>query len=221
MMKIFLDTADINAIRRFKETGLVDGVTTNPSLVAKTGTSFEELLREICTITDGPVSAEVTALDYEGMMKEAFHLSKISSNIVIKVPLTPDGLRTCKALRTQNILVNVTLCFSPLQALLAAKADATFISPFVGRLDDIGHDGMKLIQDIRQIYDNYPHFQTEILVASIRTPGHVLEAARLGADVVTLPPDVLQKLFKHPLTEAGIDIFLKDWAQTNQKIGTI
>lgn len=217
-MKIFLDTADIETIRTLQESGLVDGITTNPTLVAKAGGSFEQMLHEICAIVPGPVSAEVIALDHATMMKEALHLSKIASNIVIKVPLTLDGLKTCKALRAKNILVNVTLCFTPVQALLAAKAGATFISPFVGRLDDIGHDGMQLIQGIRTIYDNYPDLNTEILVASVRSPNHVLEAARLGADIVTLPPDVLLKLFKHPLTDLGIETFLNDWKKANQQI---
>ena len=217
-MKIFLDTADLNAIRTLSETGLIDGVTTNPSLVAKSGRNFETLLREICEIIPGPVSAEVTALDFETMLKEGLYLSKIAPNITIKVPLTQDGLKTCKVLTEKGIMVNVTLCFSAIQALLAAKAGATFISPFIGRLDDIGQNGLDLIAHIREIYDNYPDFNTEILVASVRNPVHVLEAARIGADVVTIPPEILSKLFKHPLTDSGIETFLKDWEKTNQKI---
>ncbi|HQS84023.1 MAG: fructose-6-phosphate aldolase [Alphaproteobacteria bacterium 16-39-46] len=217
-MKIFLDTTDITAIAQLSETGLVDGITTNPSLVAKSGQNFEVLLREICTLIKGPVSAEVTAPDHATMLKEAFHLAKIAPNIVIKVPMTQEGLKTCKVLSDQNIMVNVTLCFSALQALLAAKAGATFISPFVGRLDDIGLDGLDLIADIREIYDNYPAFKTEILVASIRNPAHVLASAKLGADVVTIPPDIFSKMFKHPLTDIGLDIFEKDWEKTKQQI---
>lgn len=217
-MKIFLDTADLNAIRTLSETGLIDGVTTNPSLVAKSGRNFETLLEEICEIIPGPVSAEVTALDFDGMLKEGLHLSKIAPNITIKVPLTQAGLKTCKALTEKSIMVNVTLCFTAIQALLAAKAGATFISPFVGRLDDIGQDGLDLIADIREIYDNYPDLKTEILVASIRNPIHILESAKIGADVVTIPPEILNKLFFHPLTDAGIETFLKDWEKTNQKI---
>ncbi len=217
-MKIFLDTTDVNAIAQLSETGLIDGITTNPSLVAKSGQNFESLLREICQIIKGPVSAEVTAPDHPTMLKEGLHLAKIASNIVIKVPMTQEGLKTCKILSDQNIMVNVTLCFSAVQALLAAKAGATFISPFVGRLDDIGQDGLDLIGDIREIYDNYPDFQTEILVASIRNPVHVLESAKIGADVVTIPPDIFSKLFKHPLTDIGLDLFTKDWEKTKQQI---
>lgn len=217
-MKIFLDTADLHAIRTLSETGLIDGVTTNPSLVAKSGRDFEKLLKDICEIISGPVSAEVTALDFEGMLKEGLYLSNIAPNITIKVPLTENGLKTCKVLTGRGIMVNVTLCFTPLQALLAAKASATFISPFIGRLDDIGQDGLDLIANIRDIYDNYPNFRTEILVASIRNPVHILESARIGADVVTIPPEILSKLFKHPLTDTGIETFLKDWANSNQKI---
>jgi len=217
-MKIFLDTTDVNAIAQLSKTGLIDGITTNPSLVAKSGQNFESLLGEICALIKGPVSAEVTAFDHTTMLKEAFHLAKIAPNIVIKVPLTEEGLKTCKVLSEQNIMVNVTLCFSALQALLAAKAGATFISPFVGRLDDIGQNGLELIADIREIYDNYPEFKTEILVASIRNPAHVLESAKIGADVVTLPPDIFSKMFKHPLTDIGLDLFAKDWEKTNQHI---
>lgn len=216
-MKFFADTAEISEIRELAQTGLLDGVTTNPSLIHKSGRNFLEVVAEIAEIVEGPVSAEVVALDYEGMMREAAVLRKIADNIAIKVPLTPDGLRACKALTSDGSMVNVTLCFSPAQALLAAKAGATFISPFVGRQDDIGFDGMALIADIRLIYDNYD-FATEILVASVRHPMHVVEAAKIGADVMTAPPKIILQLFKHPLTDAGISSFLKDWEATGQKI---
>ena len=217
-MKFFADTAEIAEIRDLAETGLLDGVTTNPSLVHKSGRDFIEVLREISGICPGPISAEVVALDHPAMMREAEVLRKVASNIAIKVPLTPDGLKTCKALTGDGTMVNVTLCFSANQALLAAKAGATFISPFVGRLDDIGFDGMQLIADIRMIYDNYD-FATQILAASVRHPIHVLEAAKLGADVMTAPPKIIHMLFKHPLTDAGIAGFLKDWQASGQKIG--
>ena len=217
-MKIFADTADTAEIRDLAETGLLDGVTTNPSLVHKAGRDFIEVVREICGIVDGPVSAEVVALDHDGMMREAEVLRKIADNIAVKVPLTVDGLKTCKKLTGDGTMVNVTLCFSANQALLAAKAGATFVSPFLGRLDDIGQTGMELIADIRLIYDNYD-FATQILAASIRHPIHVLEAAKLGADVMTAPPAVIRALFKHPLTEAGIKTFLADWEKTGQSIG--
>ena len=216
-MKFFADTAEIAEIRELAETGLLDGVTTNPSLVHKAGRDFLEVVREICEVVGGPVSAEVVALDYEGMMREAEVLRKIAKNIAVKVPLTPAGLKACKALTSDGAMVNVTLCFSAAQALLAAKAGATFISPFVGRLDDIGQPGMELISDIRMIYDNYD-FSTEILVASIRHPMHVVEAAKIGADVMTAPPKIIWQLFKHPLTDAGIQSFLADWQKTGQKI---
>jgi len=216
-MKFFADTAEIAEIRELAETGLLDGVTTNPSLIHKSGRDFLDVVREIAGVVKGPVSAEVVALDFDGMMREAEVLRKIADNIAIKVPLTPDGLRACKALTGDGSMVNVTLCFSAAQALLAAKAGATFISPFVGRLDDIGTDGMSLIADIRLIYDNYD-FGTEILVASVRHPMHVVEAAKLGADVMTAPPKIIWQLFKHPLTDAGIAAFLKDWESTGQKI---
>nr|WP_294848314.1 fructose-6-phosphate aldolase [uncultured Sphingomonas sp.] len=216
-MKFFADTAEIEDIRKLADSGLLDGVTTNPSLVKKSGRDFLEVVKEICDVVDGPVSAEVVALDYDGMMKEAEVLRKIAKNIAVKVPLTPDGLKTCKALTGDGTMVNVTLCFSANQALLAAKAGATFISPFLGRLDDIGHPGIDLISDIRMIYDNYD-YETEILAASIRNPIHVLECAKIGADVMTAPPSVIWQLFKHPLTENGIEAFLKDWAATGQKI---
>jgi transaldolase len=217
-MKFFADTADVNDIRDLASTGLLDGVTTNPSLVAKSGRGFIEVLAEICTLVDGPVSAEVAATEFDGMMSEGHRLAKTADNVVIKVPLTWDGLKACKALSAEGIGVNVTLCFSPIQALLAAKAGATFVSPFVGRLDDIGQDGMELIRDIRSIFDHYPNLTTEILVASIRHPGHVLEAARIGADVCTCPPDVIRKLANHPLTDKGLAAFLADWKKTGQTI---
>ena len=217
-MKFFADTAEIAEIRELAETGLLDGVTTNPSLVHKSGRNFLDVVREIAAICPGPVSAEVVALDHAEMMREAEVLRKIADNVTIKVPLTPDGLKTCKALSGEGTMVNVTLCFSANQALLAAKAGATFISPFVGRLDDVGQSGMELISDIRMIYDNYD-FATQVLVASVRSPVHVLEAAKIGADVMTAPPKVIMQLFKHPLTDAGLASFLKDWQATGQKIG--
>jgi transaldolase len=216
-MKFFADTAEIAEIRDLAATGLLDGVTTNPSLVQKSGRDFVEVLREITAVCSGPVSAEVVALDHEGMMAQAEKLRRVADNIAIKVPLTPAGLKTCKALSSDGTMVNVTLCFSPAQALLAAKAGATFISPFVGRLDDIGSNGMELISDIRMIYDNYD-FATEILVASVRSPMHVVEAAKMGADVMTAPPKVIHQLFKHPLTDAGLAAFLKDWEATGQQL---
>lgn len=217
-MKFFVDTADVNEIRELSETGLLDGVTTNPSLIMKSGRDIMEVTKEICDIVDGPVSAEVTATDFEGMMKEAEILSRIADNICIKVPLTMDGIKACKAITSSGRLVNVTLCFSANQALLAAKAGATFISPFIGRLDDMGIDGMDLIAEIRTIYDNYG-FNTEILAASIRTVNHVKQAALIGSDVATVPPSVLKALVKHPLTDKGLEAFLADWAKTGQKIG--
>lgn len=216
-MKFFVDTANLDDIRELAATGLLDGVTTNPSLVKKAGGDFFETVREICAIVDGPVSAETVATDHDTMLKEGLKCAEIADNIAVKVPLTVDGLKTCKVLRAQNIMVNVTLCFSANQALLAAKAGASFISPFVGRLDDVSEDGMALIEDIKTIYDNYG-FDTEILVASVRHPGHVLEAARIGADVATVPADVLRKLFNHPLTDKGLAAFLKDWEATGQSI---
>lgn len=217
-MKFFVDTADIAAIRDLAETGLLDGVTTNPSLVAKTGRDFGDVLKDVCAAVSGPVSAEVTATDHEAMVTQGRKLATIAPNITVKVPLTWDGLKACRTLRDDGTMVNVTLCFSAPQALLAAKAGATFISPFVGRLDDIGHDGMQLIRDIRTIYDNYPELDTQILVASIRNPLHVFEAARIGADVCTVPPDVLRKLAQHPLTDKGLTAFLADWESTGQTI---
>ncbi len=216
-MKFFVDTADIAEIRDLHETGLLDGVTTNPSLVKKSGRDFFEVIREIAALVPGPVSAETVATDHETMLKEGRKLAAMADNIAVKVPLTVDGLKTCKALTAEGVMVNVTLCFSATQALLAAKAGATFISPFVGRLDDVSTDGMELIADIKTIYENY-EFATEILVASVRHPMHVLEAARIGADVATVPPQILRKLFDHPLTEKGLAAFLKDWAATGQSI---
>ena len=216
-MKFFADTAEIADIRDLNDAGLLDGVTTNPSLIAKSGRDFMEVTKEICGIVDGPVSAEVVALDHSTMMKEAEVLRKIADNVCIKVPLTIDGLKTCRALTGEGTMVNVTLCFSANQALLAAKAGATFVSPFVGRHDDNGFDGMDLIRDIRLIYDNYD-FRTEILVASVRHVVHVLESARIGADVMTAPPAVIKNLAKHVLTDKGIEGFLADWAKTGQTI---
>ncbi len=218
-MKFFIDTADINEIRALADSGLLDGVTTNPSLVAQEeGKDFLDLIAEICEIVDGPVSAEVAATDYETMIQEGRKLAAIADNVAVKVPLTPDGLRVCKELSDDGILVNVTLCFSASQAILAAKAGAAFISPFVGRLDDLSQDGLQLIEDIVTIYDNYPEFQTEVLVASIRNPLHITESAKMGADVCTIPPKVIHQLFKHPLTDKGLDAFVADWAKTGQTI---
>jgi transaldolase len=217
VMKFVSDTAEISEIRDLAETGLLDGVTTNPSLVQKSGRDFIEVLTEITKVCPGPVSAEVVAIDYDGMMAQAEKLRRVADNVTIKVPLTEAGLKACRSLNSDGTMVNVTLCFSAAQALLAAKAGATFISPFVGRLDDIGHSGMELISDIRMIYDNYD-FDTQILVASVRSPMHVVEAAKIGADVMTAPPKVIHQLFKHPLTDAGLSAFLKDWESTGQKI---
>ena len=217
-MKFFVDTADIAEIRDLADTGLLDGVTTNPSLVAKTGRKFLDLVAEICEVVNGPVSAEVAATDYETMLAEGRHISKISQRIAVKVPLTPAGLKVCKILSSEGHMVNVTLCFSPAQAILAAKAGATFVSPFVGRLDDVGQDGMGIIADICEIYRNYDHFRTEVLVASIRNPMHIVKAARLGAHVVTAPASVLKQLFNHPLTDKGLAQFVEDWKKTGQTI---
>jgi transaldolase len=216
-MKFFVDTADLNEIRDLAATGLLDGVTTNPSLIAKSGGDFLETIQEICRVVRGDVSAEVTATDFHTMVREGQRLSKLADNVVIKVPLTMDGLKACKTFRNDGIKVNVTLCFSPAQALLAAKAGASYISPFVGRLDDIGTDGMALIADILEIYGNYD-FETEVLVASIRHPMHLVEAAKMGAHVATLPPSVIRQLFVHPLTEKGLAAFLADWEKTGQSI---
>jgi transaldolase len=217
-MKFFVDTADLEEIRDLAASGLLDGVTTNPSLVAKTGQDFIEVVKQICEVVSGPVSAEVTATDHATMVKEGRKLAKLAKNITVKVPLTPDGLRACRILREDGTMVNVTLCFSPAQAILAAKAGASFVSPFVGRLDDIGEDGMGLIADICQIYRQYDAFTTEVLVASVRHPIHVIEAAKVGAHVATVPPKVLRQLFQHPLTDKGLAAFLADWQKTGQSI---
>jgi len=217
-MEFFLDTADVDSIRELSETGLVDGVTTNPSLVAKSGKDFFTILKDISKIVSGPISAEVTALESDGMIAEGEKLAKIAKNIVIKLPLTQEGLKACTKLTKKKIKTNVTLCFSPAQALIAAKSGATYISPFVGRLDDIGENGMELIQKIKDIYSNYPKLNTKILVASVRNMEHVAQAAMIGADVVTLPPKILEELYEHPLTKKGLDAFLEDWKKTNQKI---
>ena len=216
-MKIFLDTADVAEIREYAASGLVDGVTTNPSLAAKTGRDYVDSLKEICAIVPGAVSGEVLATDYEGMMQEAAVLTKIAKNLAVKVPLTWDGLKACKVLSGEGKMVNVTLCFSVNQAILAAKSGATFISPFVGRLDDINMDGMELIGDIRQVYDNYG-YKTQILAASIRTANHISQCALIGADVITAPPAVIKSMISHVLTDKGLDQFNKDWAKTGQKI---
>jgi transaldolase len=217
-MKFFVDTADIAEIRDLAATGLVDGVTTNPSLIAKAGRDFKEAIREICSIVPGPVSAEVTATDHATQLAEGRLLAKIAKNVAVKVPLTMDGLKTCRVLRGEGTMVNVTLCFSPAQALLAAKAGATFISPFVGRLDDIGEDGMGVVRDIVAIYRQFPNLKTEVLVASIRGPTHVIEAAKMGAHVGTMPPAILRQLYQHPLTDKGLAAFLADWKKTGQSI---
>jgi transaldolase len=216
-MKFFVDTADVAAIRELDRMGMIDGVTTNPSLILKSGRDMREVVREICVAISGPVSAEVVATDAEGMLREGHDLARIAPNVVVKLPLTEAGLRACSALSKAGIKTNVTLCFSAVQALFAAKAGATFISPFIGRLDDIHADGMDLIRDIRTIYDNYG-FKTEILAASIRGPLHVRDCALAGADVATVPPDVLKKLLVHPLTEKGLEAFLADWAKTGQSL---
>ncbi len=216
-MKFFVDSADIDAIAELNDLGMVDGVTTNPSLILKSGRDILEVTKAICDIVSGPVSAEVVALKADDMIAEGRKLAELAPNITVKVPLTWDGLKACKVLSGEGKMVNVTLCFSPNQALLAAKAGATFISPFIGRLDDINLDGMELIGDIREIYDNYD-FSTQILAASVRTPNHVAEAARIGADVMTAPPDVIRKLASHPLTDKGLEGFMKDWEKTGQKI---
>lgn len=217
-MKFFIDTGDINEIRELCETGMVDGVTTNPSLVAGSGQDFKSLIKEICALTSGHVSAEVLATDSATMLREAKILSEIADNVCIKLPLTVDGLKACKILSADGIATNVTLCFSALQALLAAKAGATYVSPFIGRLDDIGQNGCELISDIASIYDNYPELDTQILAASIRGPQHVLDAALAGADVSTLPPKILRQMYQHPLTDKGLAGFLKDWEKTGQSL---
>ena len=217
-MQFFVDTADIGEIRELADTGLLDGVTTNPSLIAKSGRDFFEVITEISQAVEGPVSAEVAATDFDTMLAEGRKLAGIADNIAVKVPLTRAGLKTCKALSGDGIKVNVTLCFSANQAILAAKAGASFISPFIGRLDDIAMDGMGLIEDICNVYANYPKFTTEVLVASIRSPKDILESARMGADVATIPPNVLWSLFEHPLTDKGLAAFLSDWKKTGQSI---
>jgi transaldolase len=217
-MEFFVDTADVAEIRELAGLGLLDGVTTNPSLIAKAGRDFKTIIAEICEIVPGPVSAEVAATDVAGMLAEGRALASIAKNVAVKVPLTWDGLKACKALTGEGTMVNVTLCFSANQALMAAKAGATFVSPFIGRLDDIGLEGMDLIREIRTIYDNYPALQTKILAASIRTVNHVRDAAMIGADVATVPPPILKSLVKHPLTDKGLEAFLADWAKTGQKI---
>jgi len=216
-MKFFVDTADVAEIADLAATGLLDGVTTNPSLIHKSGRQFLDVVKEICGLVEGPVSAEVVALEYQGMLREAAILRALAPNVCVKLPLTLDGLKACRTLTQDGAKVNVTLCFSANQALLAAKAGATFISPFVGRHDDVGFDGMDLIEDIRLIYDNYG-FETQILVASVRHPVHILQAAKIGADVVTAPPAVLKNLAKHPLTDRGLELFAADWAKTGQVI---
>lgn len=216
-MKFFVDTAEIDEITDLAATGMVDGVTTNPSLIMKSGRDILEVTKEICDLVDGPVSAEVVALEADAMIAEGRKLAEIAENITVKLPLTWDGLKACKVLSDEGKMVNVTLCFSANQALLAAKAGASFISPFIGRLDDIHLDGLDLIEDIRTIYDNYG-FETEILAASIRSVNHIQDCAKIGADVITSPPDVIQKLANHPLTDKGLDAFMKDWAKTGQKI---
>tara|TARA_B100000768_G_scaffold1783_1_gene2340 strand:- start:1418 stop:2074 length:657 start_codon:yes stop_codon:yes gene_type:complete len=217
-MDFFLDTAEVDVIKDLNETGLIDGITTNPSLVAKSGQDFISVLEKITTIISGPISAEVTATDTEGMVNEGLKLSKISKNIVVKLPLTFDGLKACVALTQKKISTNVTLCFSSNQALIAAKAGATYISPFIGRLDDIGENGLDLIQDIKSIYSNYNKLNTKILVASVRSLDHVAKSAIIGADTVTLPPKVFMEMYEHELTKKGLDAFLKDWAKTKQSI---
>ncbi len=217
-MKFFVDTAEIKEIKELAATGLLDGVTTNPSLVAKSGRDFFEVLEEICDIVKGPVSAEVVSTDAAGMLKEAEKLKKIAKNITIKVPLTLEGLKACKKLSDKGTMVNVTLCFSAAQAILAAKAGATFISPFVGRLDDVGQDGLALIKEIVTIYKQYDYFKTEVLVASVRNPIHIVQSAMMGAHVATIPPNVLKQLVNHPLTDKGLAAFLADWQKTGQKI---
>lgn len=217
-MLFFLDTGNLDDIKELNESGLVDGVTTNPSLVAKEGKSFLKMMEEICKVVDGPVSAEVAATDAKAMIAEGRELAGLAENIAVKVPLTAEGLKACRVLSEEGTMVNVTLCFSPLQAVLASKAGATFVSPFVGRLDDVGHDGMALIEEICAIYDNYPDLETMVLAASLRHPKHVLDAALIGADVVTIPPNVMRQIIKHPLTDKGLQAFVEDWKKTGQSI---
>jgi transaldolase len=217
-MRFFVDTADVGEIKELASTGLLDGVTTNPTLIAKAKRDFKTIIAEICAVVDGPVSAEVAATDHAGMLREARILAAIAKNVTVKLPMTWDGLKTCKILSSEGTMTNVTLCFSATQALMAAKAGATFVSPFIGRLDDIGVDGLELIREIRTIYDNYPDLGTEILAASIRTVGHVRDVAMIGADVATVPPATLRALLQHPLTDKGLETFVADWAKTGQKI---
>jgi transaldolase len=217
-MKFFVDTADVAEIKDIAATGLLDGVTTNPSLILKSGRPMLETIKEICSIVPGPVSAETVSTDYKTMLEEGRKLAKLAKNVTVKVPLTPDGLKTCKALREEGTMVNVTLCFSAGQALLAAKAGASFVSPFVGRVDDQGYDGMELIHEIMTIYTQYPHFKTEVLVASVRHTQHVIQAAKMGAHVATVPPNIIRQLFKNVLTDNGLKAFLDDWKKTGQSI---
>jgi len=217
-MKFFIDTAEISEIKELNSFGLIDGVTTNPTLIAKSGRKFQEVIAEICAEVKGPVSAEVASTDYDAMVREGEILSKIAKNVCIKLPLTMDGIKACRYFSNKGIQTNVTLCFSPAQAILVAKAGATFVSPFVGRLDDIGQDGLNLIGEICEIYANYDNFKTQVLVASIRNPIHIVESAKLGAHVATIPAKVIKQLAQHPLTDKGIETFVKDWAGTGQKI---
>jgi transaldolase len=217
-MKFFVDTAEISEIKELNAYGLIDGVTTNPTLIAKSGRKFQEVIAEICAEVSGPVSAEVASVDYASMIREGEILSKIAKNVCIKLPLTMDGIKACRYFSNKGIQTNVTLCFSPAQAILVAKAGATFVSPFVGRLDDIGQDGLNLIGEICEIYDNYENFKTQVLVASVRNPIHIVESAKLGAHVATIPAKVIKQLAQHPLTDKGIETFIKDWAGTGQKI---
>ncbi|MFZ9180808.1 MAG: fructose-6-phosphate aldolase [Rickettsiales bacterium] len=217
-MKFFIDTAEISEIKELNSFGLIDGVTTNPTLIAKSGRKFQEVIAEICAEVKGPVSAEVASTDYDGMVREGEILSKIAKNVCIKLPLTMDGIKACRYFSNKGIQTNVTLCFSPAQAILVAKAGATFVSPFVGRLDDIGQDGLNLIGEICEIYANYDNFKTQVLVASVRNPIHIVESAKLGAHVATIPAKVIKQLAQHPLTDKGIETFVKDWAGTGQKI---
>lgn len=217
-MKFFIDSADVTEIKELNQYGFIDGVTTNPSLIAKSGRNFLQVIKEICALVNGPVSAEVSSIDYENMVREGEVLAKIAQNVCIKLPLTMDGLKACRYFSDKGVATNLTLCFSAAQAILAAKAGATFVSPFVGRLDDIGQDGLGLIEEICVIYDNYPEFKTEVLVASIRNPIHITAAAKIGAGVATIPGKVLKQLASHPLTDKGLEIFVKDWASTGQKI---
>jgi transaldolase len=217
-MKFFVDTAEISEIKELNAYGLIDGVTTNPTLIAKSGRKFQEVIAEICAEVNGPVSAEVASIDYESMVREGEILSKIAKNVCIKLPLTMDGIKACRYFSNKGIQTNVTLCFSAAQAILVAKAGATFVSPFIGRLDDIGQDGLNLIGEICEIYDNYENFKTQVLVASVRNPIHIVESAKLGAHVATIPAKVIKQLAQHPLTDKGIETFIKDWAGTGQKI---